>query len=47
MAYVINQELCSCCHQCRAVCPVGAIHFKGVKYQIDPEKCIECGLWRK
>ncbi len=44
MAYVINQDLCSCCHQCRAVCPVGAIHFKGVKYQIDPEKCIECGL---
>ena len=44
MAYVINQALCSCCHQCKAVCPADAVRFKGVKYWIDPEKCIECGL---
>lgn len=47
MAYVINQALCSCCHQCKAVCPVDAVRFKGVKYWIDPEKCIECGLCAK
>ncbi len=44
MAYVINQALCSCCHQCKAVCPADAVRFKGAKYWIDPEKCIECGL---
>ena len=47
MAYVINQALCSCCHQCKAVCPADAVRFKGVKYWIDPEKCIECGLCAK
>ena len=44
MAYVIDQEHCSCCHQCKAVCPAGAVRFKGAKYWIDPEKCVECGL---
>ncbi len=43
MAYVINQEFCSCCHQCRVECPVGAITFRNAKYWIDPEKCIACG----
>ena len=43
MAYVINQELCSGCHQCRSECPVGAITFRNAKYWIDPEKCISCG----
>ena len=43
MAYVIQQELCSGCHQCRTECPVGAITFRNVKYWIDPEKCISCG----
>ena len=47
MAYQITQELCSCCHQCKVNCPVGAIRFKGVKYWIDPEKCIDCGLCAK
>lgn len=43
MPYQIKQDLCSCCHQCKVNCPVGAIRFKGVKYWIDPEKCIDCG----
>ncbi len=43
MAYVINQDLCSACHQCRVECPVGAITFRNAKYWINPEKCISCG----
>ena len=43
MPYVINQELCSACHQCRVECPVHAITFRNAKYWIDPEKCISCG----
>lgn len=43
MSYVIKQELCSACHQCRVECPVGAITFRNAKYWIDPEKCISCG----
>lgn len=43
MAYVIDRQHCSCCHRCRVECPVGAIRFKGAKYWIDPEKCIDCG----
>ena len=44
MAYVIRQEMCSCCHRCRVLCPRDAVTFKGTKYWIDPEKCIECGI---
>ena len=47
MAYVIHQELCSCCHRCRVECPADAIRFKGTKYWIDPEKCISCGRCAK
>lgn len=43
MSYVINQEFCSACHQCRVECPVKAITFRNAKYWIDPEKCISCG----
>lgn len=43
MSYVINQEFCSACHQCRVECPVHAITFRNAKYWIDPEKCISCG----
>lgn len=43
MAYVIDQAHCSCCHRCRVECPAQAIRFKGSKYWIDPEKCVECG----
>ena len=47
MAYEIQQQMCSCCHRCRVLCPVDAISFKNAKYWIDPEKCIECGLCAK
>lgn len=43
MSYVINQELCSACHQCRVECPVRAITFRNSKYWIDSEKCVSCG----
>ncbi len=43
MPYVIQQEFCSACHQCRVECPVHAITFKNAKYWINPEKCISCG----
>ena len=43
MPYVINQEFCSACHQCRVECPMHAIRMKNAKYWIDPEKCISCG----
>lgn len=43
MSYVINQEFCSACHQCRVECPMHAIRMKNAKYWIDPEKCISCG----
>lgn len=44
MAYFIQQTMCSCCHRCRVLCPQNAITFRGTKYWIDPEKCIECGV---
>lgn len=47
MPYIIKQELCSCCHQCRVECPVGAITFKNSKYWINPDKCISCGKCKK
>jgi succinate dehydrogenase/fumarate reductase flavoprotein subunit/NAD-dependent dihydropyrimidine dehydrogenase PreA subunit len=43
MAYQIQQEYCTGCHQCKVNCSVNAIHFKGVKYWIDPDICIDCG----
>ena len=43
MAFIIDQQNCSCCHRCRVHCPVSAIRFKDAKYWIDPEKCISCG----
>ncbi|MBQ9268330.1 MAG: FAD-dependent oxidoreductase [Oscillospiraceae bacterium] len=39
--------MCSCCHRCRVLCPNGAITFKGTKYWIDPDKCVECGICEK
>ncbi|MDD6022777.1 MAG: FAD-dependent oxidoreductase [Oscillospiraceae bacterium] len=47
MVYEIRQELCSCCHRCRVLCPRDAIVFKNAKYWINPEKCIGCGLCAK
>ncbi|MGI5971443.1 MAG: FAD-binding protein [Oscillospiraceae bacterium] len=46
MPYRINQY-CVCCHYCRMECPASAINFVGTKYEIDPEKCTECGLCEK
>ena len=43
MPYIIDQELCSCCHRCRIECPADAIRFKNSKYWIDPDKCVSCG----
>lgn len=43
MAFVIDQQRCSCCHRCRVECPSDAIHFKNSKYWIDPELCVSCG----
>ena len=42
MAYKIK-PFCLGCHNCALECPVHAIDYKWTKYEIDPEKCIECG----
>ena len=42
MAYKIK-SFCLGCHYCALECPVHAIDYKGTKYEIDPDKCIECG----
>ena len=42
MSYQIT-KLCAKCHSCRMECPVSAIHFEGIHYVIDPNKCTECG----
>jgi fumarate reductase flavoprotein subunit len=42
MAYQIK-PFCLGCHYCALECPTHAIDYKGTQYQIDPEKCIECG----
>lgn len=47
MAFIINQDLCSACHQCRVECPVEAITFRNAKYWIDPDKCVSCGSCKK
>ena len=43
MSYSINAN-CYHCHQCMDRCPVHAIGEEKGAVQIDPEKCIECGL---
>lgn len=47
MAYYIRQNMCSCCHRCRVLCPKNAIRFLGTKYWIDPDRCISCGICQK
>lgn len=37
-------ERCVCCHNCAMECPRQAIYYLGLKYEIDQDKCIECGL---
>ena len=42
--YSINDN-CKSCSMCMKKCPVSAISgAKGVKYVIDPDKCIKCGV---
>lgn len=38
---------CVCCHNCATECPMQAIDFVGCKYEIDQDKCVECGLCAK
>ena len=45
--FVINRSLCVCCHNCASDCPMQAIDFVGTKYQIDQDKCVQCGLCAK
>ena len=45
MAYQISED-CISCGACEAECPVSAISEGDGKYEIDTEKCIECGLRR-
>ncbi len=42
MAYKIK-HFCLGCHYCALECPTHAIDYVGTQYQIDPEKCVECG----
>ncbi len=35
---------CVCCHNCRMECPMQAINFVGMKYQIDPDKCVSAAV---
>lgn len=42
MAYRIK-PFCLGCHYCALECPTHAIDYVGTQYQIDPEKCVECG----
>jgi len=42
MPYTIDAT-CVCCHNCRMECPASAINYVKAKYEIDTEKCIECG----
>ena len=41
------KKTCVCCHNCQMECPVGAISYVGTKFEIDPDKCLECGLCEK
>ena len=43
MAYKIKSD-CISCGACEAECPVGAISAGADKYEIDPGKCIDCGV---
>ena len=45
--FVINKDMCVCCHNCADECPRQAIDFVGTKYEIDQTKCVKCGLCEK
>lgn len=38
---------CVACHNCAMECPRQAIRYVGLKYEIDQDQCIECGLCAK
>lgn len=38
---------CVGCHNCATECPMQAIDFVGCKYEIDQDKCVQCGLCAK
>lgn len=38
---------CVGCHNCAMECPMQAISYVGLKYEIDADKCVECGLCEK
>lgn len=42
MSYKIK-PFCLGCHYCALECPTHAIDYVGTQYQIDPDKCVECG----
>ena len=44
--FQINDN-CVCCHNCYSECPMQAIDYVGNKYEIDQDKCMECGLCAK
>ena len=38
---------CVGCHNCYCECPMQAIDWVGAKYEIDQDKCVQCGLCAK
>ncbi len=40
-------DTCVGCHNCAMECPMQAINYAGLKYEIDQDKCVECGLCEK
>jgi len=37
------KSTCVCCHNCEMECPMHAIAYVGTKYEIDQDKCVQCG----
>ncbi len=44
--YYITKN-CVGCHNCFSECPMQAIEYRGLRYEIDQEKCVHCGLCAK